>query len=82
MTTINTHRREQSASDEQQQSRATGNAPTHAAYHVRDIRSGKGFWTRIGSAWAHADGCGYTVQLDSVPVDGRLSLRVISEKQD
>jgi hypothetical protein len=30
--------------------------PTHIAYHVRNREGGKGFWTRIGSAWAHKDG--------------------------
>jgi len=30
--------------------------PTHVAYHVKDGNSGKGYWTRIGAAWAHADG--------------------------
>lgn len=33
--------------------------PTHIAYHVRDREGSKGFWTRIGSAWAHADGNDY-----------------------
>ena len=56
--------------------------PSHVAYHVRDREGGKGFWTRIGSAWAHADGKGFNVQLDVAPLDGRLSLRVASEKKE
>ena len=57
-------------------------APTHVAYQVRDREGGKGFWTRIGSAWAHKDGKGFNVQLDVVPLDGRITLRVATEKKD
>jgi hypothetical protein len=57
--------------------------PTHIVYHVRDRNGGKGFWTRIGSAWAHADGKGFNAQLDGLmPLDGRITLRVASEKKD
>jgi hypothetical protein len=58
----------------------SSNAPTHIAFQVREAKEGKGFWTRIGSAWAHKDGKGFTVQLDAVPIDGRISLRVPEEK--
>jgi hypothetical protein len=54
--------------------------PTHIAYHVRNREGGKGFWTRIGSAWAHKDGNGFNIQLESAPIDGRITLRVASEK--
>jgi hypothetical protein len=57
--------------------------PTHVAYQVRDGRDGgKGFWTRIGSAWANADGKGFNIQLEVVPLDGRITLRVATEKKD
>jgi hypothetical protein len=57
--------------------------PSHIVYHVRDREGGKGFWTRIGSAWAHSDGKGFNVQLEGlVPLDGRITLRVPSEKQE
>ena len=59
-----------------------GRTPTHIAYHVRDREGKKGIWTRIGSAWPHGDGQGLSVQLDVVPLDGRVSLRTFSEKQD
>ncbi len=58
-------------------------APSHIAYHVREREGKKGFWTRLGSAWPHADGKGYNVQLDGlVPLDGRIVIRVASEKKD
>ena len=57
-------------------------APTHVAYQVRDREGKKSFWTRIGAAWQHADGKGFNVQLECVPLDGRITLRVASEKKE
>ena len=48
-----------------------GKSPSHVAWHVRDSANGKSFWTRVGAAWTNKDG-GFTVQLDCVPLDGRL----------
>ena len=56
--------------------------PSHIAYQVRDREGKKGVWTRIGGAWPHADCKGFNLQLDVVPLDGRVSLRAFSEKQD
>ena len=57
-------------------------SPSHIVYQVRDREGQKGFWTRIGSAWSHADGNGFNIQLDCVPLDGRITLRVATEKKD
>lgn len=58
-------------------------APSHIAYQIRDRGEGKkSFWTRIGSAWAHADGKGFNVQLEVVPLDGRITLRIATEKKN
>ena len=51
-----------------------GNSPTHVAYQVRDGKD-KGFWTRIGAAWPHEDGEGFSVQMDVMPIDGKIVLR-------
>jgi hypothetical protein len=56
--------------------------PSHIAYQVRDRDGKKGFWTRIGSAWPHADGKGFNIQLEVVPLDGRITLRVASETKE
>ena len=56
----------------------TSKTPTHIAYHVRE-NDGKGYWDRIGVAWAHGDGKGLNMELACVPVDGRVTLRVRSE---
>ncbi len=49
--------------------------PTHIAYHVCDLANGVGSWTSIGSAWAQADGEGFNIQIDIVPLDGYIMLR-------
>jgi hypothetical protein len=61
---------------------ATSKTPSHAAYHVRDIKGGNAIWTRIGSAWQHADSKGFNIQIETVPLDGRISLRVSLEKAE
>ena len=52
-----------------------GRKPEFAAYSVQDTRDGKGFWNRIGAAWEHKDYQGMDVQLDSMPINGRVTLR-------
>jgi hypothetical protein len=64
------------------ENKLAGKSPSHVVYHVRERGGQKGFWTRIGAAWAHQDGKGFNVQLEVVPLDGRISLRVASEKKD
>jgi len=57
-------------------------APTHIAYQIREREGGNGFWTRIGAAWPHKDGNGFNIQLESVPLDGKVTLRLASEKKE
>ena len=65
------------------ETKTNGKAPSHIAYTVRDRGDGKkSFWTRIGSAWPHADGNGFNIQIEAVPLDGRITLRVASEKKE
>lgn len=61
---------------------ATGKKPSHIAYQVRDREGKNGFWTRIGSAWAHQDGKGFNIQIEAVPLDGRITLRVATERKN
>ena len=61
---------------------AGSKSPSHIAYHVRDREGGKGFFTRIGAAWPHKDGKGFNVQLDCVPLDGRITFRVASDAKE
>lgn len=60
----------------------TAKAPTHIAYQVRDGKNGKSYWTRLGVAWPHADGKGFNIEVAAMPLDGRISLRIASEKKD
>lgn len=55
-------------------------SPSYIAYQVRDREGKDSFWTRIGAAFAHADGQGFTLQVESLPLDGRITLRVPTEK--
>jgi len=55
--------------------------PAMIAYHVPERE--KAPWTRIGAAWDHKDGKGFTLNLDLVPVAaGRIVLRTFEEKQE
>lgn len=49
-------------------------APAYIAWHVTE-RDDKGFWTRVGAAWDHKDGEGFTLQLEMMPMTGRIVLR-------
>ena len=59
---------------------AASKKPSHIAYQVREGKGDKGYFTRIGAAWPNKDGNGFNIQLDAVPLDGRITLRVPSEK--
>ncbi len=51
--------------------------PNFIAYAVIDRGNDKkASWTRIGAAWAHKKGNGFIIQLEAVPVDGRVVLVV------
>ena len=51
----------------------TTKKPAFIAYAV----TGEGkqaFWTRIGSAWQHQHGEGFNIELNALPVQGRIVL--------
>lgn len=51
------------------------NKPTLLAYTVKNRGKGqKAIWTRIGAAWPHSNGDGFSIELEALPVDGRLVL--------
>ncbi|MEM7220028.1 MAG: hypothetical protein AAF515_16800 [Pseudomonadota bacterium] len=58
-----------------------GRKPDFVAYNVEQGANGKGYFNKIGAAWAHKDGQGYEVNLDAVPVNGRVSLRAQREQR-
>lgn len=65
----------------EQQQTPKSNRPTHGAYIVRKGNSGN-FWDRIGAAWIHRDGQGFSLDLDALPAKGqRIELRMIDWKK-
>jgi hypothetical protein len=60
-------------------SAASKKAPALIAYHVRDGGE-KSYWDRIGAGFAHKNGRGFDVVLDAMPLNGRITLVVPSEK--
>lgn len=58
-----------------------GKSPTHSAYSVREYGKGKSFWTKIGAVWPHDDGQGSTLQLEMMPLDGKVVIRPVKEKK-
>lgn len=52
-----------------------GRKPDQIAYSVKESPDGKGYWNRVGAVWNHKDGHGAELVLDSMPVDGRITLR-------
>jgi hypothetical protein len=58
---------------------ASKKSPCLIAYNVRDAGE-KSYWDRIGAAFAHKSGNGFDVVLDSLPLSGRITLVVPSEK--
>ncbi len=69
-------------SDTQTQPASTSRLPSHVAYQVKEREGKKPIWTRIGSAWSHADGKGFNIQLDAMPLDGRITLRTVEDKNE
>lgn len=58
----------------------TTKKPAFIAYAV----TGEGkqaFWTRIGSAWPHQGGEGFNIDLNALPVNGRIVLMLPKAEQ-
>lgn len=63
-------------------------APSYIAYHIRELpgvinpKDKRAIWTRIGGAWRHHDGKGFNIQIEVVPLDGKITLRVAEDQRD
>lgn len=56
------------------------NTPAFIAYHVPERENAK--WERIGAAWHHDDGKGFTLSLSLMPMTaGRIVLRKYEPKE-
>ena len=57
--------------------------PTLIAHSVKERGEGqKAIWTRIGAAWPHESGKGFTIQLSALPIDGRIVLTEPKKPED
>lgn len=51
------------------------NKPSFIAFTVRQRNEGeKATWTAIGVTWAHKKGTGFNIELEALPIDGRIVL--------
>lgn len=56
-----------------------GRKPSHRLYRV--VGDGDtANWTPIGAAWLHRDGNGFSISCDAVPLQGRIVMRLITER--
>ena len=55
--------------------------PSHHVYTVREGgENSQDYWTKIGVAFAHSDEKGFSVILEALPVDGKLTIRKAEPK--
>lgn len=54
--------------------------PSHDAFQVSNGPNDKSYFNRIGAAFEHGDKQGFNILLDSVPVDGKITLRTPQER--
>ena len=52
------------------------------AFSVKDGPEDKSFFNRIGTAFPHKDGEGYTISLNALPVNDKIVLRTPKERLD
>lgn len=58
------------------------NKPAFNAYTVQDRGEGKdAFWLKIGAAFEHKDSKGFNLELQALPIDGRIVLREWKEPE-
>lgn len=49
--------------------KTSSNKPSHRVYAVTK-RGDKSYWSDIGAVWSHADGKGFNLRLDLLPMNG------------
>ena len=69
--------------NKKQSTETKSSKPAFIAYHVRNNeKQDDSYWTRIGVAFPHQDGKGFNLLIETFPLDGRITLRVPSEKTE
>jgi len=69
-------------SDSETKQNTESKSPAYIAYHVRGKEGAKGFFTRIGAAWISKDGKGLNLQIEAMPINGRIVLRPANETKE
>lgn len=59
----------------------TNRKPTHRLYVVKG-EGESARWIELGAAWENRDSNGFTLQLDALPTDGRIVMRVITAQTE
>ena len=60
-----------------------GQKPSHELLAVKQTKDGKAYWTRIGAAWPHKDGKGFSLKFNFYPAEGQnIQLRLPMEKDE
>jgi hypothetical protein len=57
------------------------NRPTHSVFVVEG-EGDNAFWTKIGAAWAHEDGDGFSITVTAMPLNGRLVVRTAKQAEE
>lgn len=65
--------KERAKNGSQEQGEQERKKPTLIAYSVK-LNDDQAIWTRIGAAWAYKKGPGFSIQLDALPLEGRIVL--------
>ena len=55
--------------------------PSYIAYSIREREGKESRWTEIGVAFPHKDGKGFDILTEVLPLNGRITIRVPSEKK-
>lgn len=64
-----------------QSTKSTGQKPTHRIYVVTG-EGEKSTWTPIAAAWPHKDGKGFAINCTAIPIQGRIVMRAVSERDE
>jgi hypothetical protein len=52
------------------------------AYSVREGKDGKKYWNRIGAAFPHKEDEGFNINLDALPLDGKVVVMPPKEAEE
>lgn len=55
---------------------------THRAFTVIKREGQDDYWLPVGAAFEHADGKGYNVVLQALPIDGKIVLRAPKDEEE